>query len=188
MPTSAFSAPLAWRKHVVLVQTPSDVEEKMKKCIKRTEAQLWKHGDDPNVDRNCWLDSAKLKNKSRTIHRQISFYRNGRVHKVSLNHGVIAMKLRETLSKKMIDGLLQPRSWHLSHLCGNWICLNPSHMTVESPRDNQRRKSCLNKYTTLSQYTASPNLRRLCPHSPKCKTQHRLPEHKLHPPKYPFQI
>lgn len=47
--------------------------------------------------------------------------------------------------------------WHVSHLCSNPLCCNPSHLYQESQTHNEARKNCISNGC----YTS-------CPHIPKC--------------------
>jgi hypothetical protein len=62
-------------------------------------------------------------------------------HAIVLNFGIVSKLLLNKLSKQQIDGFIS-KQWHLSHLCGNWICLNPAHTTVEPGSVNISRNSC----------------------------------------------
>lgn len=75
-------------------------------------------------------------------------------HRLSVNWGIIALVVRQQLTDPQMDGFIN-KSWHLSHLCGNWTCCNWRHFTVESGPINQSRNGCFN----------SPAR---CTHNPRC--------------------
>ena len=89
---------------------------------------------------------------------KISFIFNWRLeyrsHKLSVDWGIIALLVCQQLTAAQMDGFAN-KSWHLSHLCGNWTCCNWRHFTVESGPDNQSRNGCFK----------SPAK---CTHNPSC--------------------
>lgn len=76
-------------------------------------------------------------------------------HKLVVNYGVVALMVENGLSETQKDGYIN-KSWQLSHLCGNWICCNPKHFTMESGRSNITRKKCFRSQND-------------CHHTPQCK-------------------
>lgn len=60
---------------------------------------------------------------------------------IVLNYGIVNKIINYTISKREADGFVN-RKWHLSHLCGNWTCLNPRHTCVEEGRVNAERNGC----------------------------------------------
>jgi hypothetical protein len=65
------------------------------------------------------------------------------------------------MTKQQKDGFIN-NQWHLSHLCGNWTCLNPGHTTVEPGSINIKRNNCFSH-------------RSGCPHDPKCIKEKKVP-------------
>jgi hypothetical protein len=65
------------------------------------------------------------------------------------------------MNKQQKDGFIN-KQWHLSHLCGNWTCLNPGHTTVEPGSINIKRNNCFSH-------------RSGCPHDPECKKEKKVP-------------
>lgn len=61
------------------------------------------------------------------------------VHEVKVNYGIIALLVNSRLSAVQKEGWIE-ESWHLSHLCGNWICCNWRHYTVEDGPTNISRE------------------------------------------------
>lgn len=53
------------------------------------------------------------------------------------------------------------KKWHLSHLCGNWTCVNPGHTTVEPGNVNISRNNCFSH-------------RGGCLHDPKCMKEKKV--------------
>ncbi|KAF2105116.1 hypothetical protein NA57DRAFT_51895 [Rhizodiscina lignyota] len=148
------------RKSIVLVEKPADARAWMQKYLDRQSIHLKKDPLYPNS--RCWIhQGAQRYMDRRNIHATVRFKRNGKIQTVSMHCGIIALCMRNELTKDMIDGLLKQPSWHLSHLCGNWACCNPRHMTIEPARDNQRRKMCFNDKRGLLQH---------CTHTPSSQT------------------
>lgn len=75
-------------------------------------------------------------------------------HAIVLNFGIVSKLLLNKLTKQQKDGLIN-KQWHLSHLCGNWLCLNPAHTTVELGSVNITRNNCFSH-------------RSGCAHNPPC--------------------
>jgi hypothetical protein len=66
--------------------------------------------------------------------------RNGK-HSLVLNFGIASKLVNHKMTKQQKDGFIN-KQWHLSHLCGNWTCLNPTHTTVEPGKVNIGRNNC----------------------------------------------
>ncbi|KAK0111089.1 hypothetical protein ONS95_001467 [Cadophora gregata] len=62
-------------------------------------------------------------------------------HSIVLNYGIVVKLINYQMTKQQQDGFVN-KQWHLSHLCGNWTCLNPAHTTVEPGRINIGRNKC----------------------------------------------
>lgn len=72
-----------------------------------------------------------------------------------MNFGIARLLILGKLSLKEKDGILSEGP-ELSHLCGNWRCMNHDHFAVESKDINLQRMSCFKKSGDV------------CPHSPRC--------------------
>ena len=59
-----------------------------------------------------------------------------------MNYGIIALLVNKGMSARQKEGWIE-EAWHLSHLCGNWICCNWRHHTVEDGPTNCSRKYIL---------------------------------------------
>ncbi len=69
-----------------------------------------------------------------------------------------------------VQSLLADDGQHASHLCHEPLCIEPTHIVVESKIDNEARKMCKGRLvvrTTISgvEYDLPP---RPCPHTPPC--------------------
>jgi hypothetical protein len=81
-------------------------------------------------------------------------------HSIILNYGIVSKLVFHKMTKQQKDGFIT-KQWHLSHLCGNWTCLNPAHTTVEPGAVNISRNNCFSH-------------RCGCPHSPKCMKERKI--------------
>lgn len=75
-------------------------------------------------------------------------------NRLNVNFGIVALIIEHQLTEEQKEGYVN-KSWHLSHLCGNWTCCNWRHMTVESGRINNSRNQCFRDATQ-------------CSHDPQC--------------------
>ncbi|KAE8448992.1 hypothetical protein EG329_008580 [Mollisiaceae sp. DMI_Dod_QoI] len=75
-------------------------------------------------------------------------------HSLVLNYGIVSKIINYRMTKQQKDGFIN-KQWHLSHLCGNWTCLNATHTTVEPGAVNISRNNCFSH-------------RSGCSHDPKC--------------------
>ncbi|KUJ13719.1 uncharacterized protein LY89DRAFT_146082 [Mollisia scopiformis] len=82
-------------------------------------------------------------------------------HSLVLNYGMVSKIVNFKLTKQQKDGFIN-KQWHLSHLCGNWTCLNPRHTTVEPGKINISRNNCFSH-------------RSGCLHDPKCLKEKKVP-------------
>ncbi|KAJ4358633.1 uncharacterized protein N0V89_003217 [Didymosphaeria variabile] len=105
---------------------------------------------------------------SQTLRISIEFQHNSRVERLSLNILVVKMLLDGSLSKEHIDGIVN-NSWHASHLCGNWTCLNTKHVVPEPGSVNNNRNVCFR------------DVHGPCNHTPKCMKHLKLDKHLLRP-------
>ena len=78
---------------------------------------------------------------------------SGKQH-LKVNFGIVALIVKRKITEDQMKGYVE-RSWHLSHLCGNWTCCNWRHMTVECGRTNVSRNKCFRSA-------------RSCSHKPPC--------------------
>ncbi|KAL8825640.1 MAG: hypothetical protein Q9191_004289 [Dirinaria sp. TL-2023a] len=76
------------------------------------------------------------------------------IHAISVNFGLVALIVNSHLTAAQKEGYIG-HAWHLSHLCGNWICCNWRHHTVEPGPVNIGRNACF----------ISPEQ---CTHKPTC--------------------
>jgi hypothetical protein len=75
-------------------------------------------------------------------------------HSLVVNYGVVCKLLYHKMTRQQKDGFIN-RQWHVSHLCGNWSCINPDHNVIEPGRVNISRNNCFSH-------------RSGCVHNPPC--------------------
>lgn len=76
------------------------------------------------------------------------------IHTVGINFGIVTLIINHHLTSAQKEGIIHD-AWHLSHLCGNWVCCNWRHHTVEPGPVNISRNPCFN--------SSAP-----CKHDPRC--------------------
>ena len=90
------------------------------------------------------------------------------IHSLKVNYGVVTLLVNSRLTNKQKEGWIE-EAWHLSHLCGNWICCNWRHHTIEDGPTNVSRNGC---------FASS----KACTHKPPCMKDKKqklvLPAHK----------
>jgi len=132
------------------------------------DMQQWFHKTnwllDPfREDDNCWFHPSPPPARvgasgalrpcgkiNKTFHWQD---RRGR-HSLVVNYGIICKLLYHKMTKQQKDGFIN-RQWHVSHLCGNWSCVNPDHNVIEPGIVNISRNNCFSH-------------RSGCVHNPPC--------------------
>ncbi|TLD26100.1 hypothetical protein E2P81_ATG07912 [Venturia nashicola] len=113
-----------------------------------TDPSKWEDRGAPHC---CWLNHQVDGDGS----FQVTAYLGPKVGSWYMNFGTANLLIRGLLTKKQKNGILL-HNWDLSHLCGNWRCMNHRHHFVESKTDNLRRKICFRR-------PEEP-----CPHDPPC--------------------
>jgi hypothetical protein len=109
---------------------------------------------------SCWLHPQPPMVKGKpagVISKSLTWYgAHGQKQRLAVNVGVLMMLRVANLTDQQEDGYVN-KSWHLSHLCGNWTCLNPLHHTIEPGSINLDRNRCMNRQAQ-------------CKHEPVCLT------------------
>lgn len=155
------------RKRIIVnFNRPPSLTTSMRLWIQTTHALL----DPFREDTECWLHPYPPRGhlSPRGILRpcgklQKRFYwsdTNGR-HSLVLNYGIVSKLVYHKMTAQQIDGFIN-KHWHLSHLCGNWTCVNPAHTTVESGAVNASRNGCFSH-------------RSGCLHEAKCMKELKVP-------------
>lgn len=133
---------LRWRKRHALYGLSHSETEKLKR---------WVHGywdTIPNRENDtCWLcPHSKLPSRRNgRISKHVYFRTSTGGHQISFNFGIVALLVKGRLTNSHKNMIIK-ESWELSHLCGNWTCLNPCHFTIESGSINQSRKTCFRRH------------------------------------------
>lgn len=131
----------------------------MKEKIKQYVHDVYKLFDGIYSKDDCWLHPSPplaCRNGRPPGTIQCNFVWKDSVgnHKLHVNLGMVALVAEHQLTEEQMEGYVN-KSWHLSHLCGNWTCCNWRHMTVESGRINNSRNQCFRDATQ-------------CLHDPQC--------------------
>ncbi|XMA15048.1 hypothetical protein WAI453_007839 [Rhynchosporium graminicola] len=116
----------------------------------REEDDCWFHPSPPSAR----LSVTGVLRPVGKLQRRFAWKDCGGKHSIALNYGIAVKLINFQMTKQQQDGFIN-KQWHLSHLCGNWTCLNPVHTTVEPGPVNINRNSCFSH-------------RSGCLHSPKC--------------------
>ena len=137
------------------IYTPDDgMKEKMKNYV----YDVYRFFSDSRSEDNCWLHpSPPVRRNGRpagSIQRNFVWKDSSGIHILHVNFGIIALIVEHHLTGEQMEGYVN-KAWHLSHLCGNWVCCNWRHMTVESAGINTSRNRCFPVTTH-------------CPHDPPC--------------------
>ncbi|KAF7956068.1 hypothetical protein EAE96_004989 [Botrytis aclada] len=149
------------RKRIIVSSTrrPPHVKKSMQIWLESTNRLL----DPFREDSECWFHPAPPPPRMTpigtwracgNIQKAFSWQDHNGKHNLVLNFGIVSKILFHTMTKRQKDGFVN-KKWHLSHLCGNWTCLNPNHTTVEPGNVNISRNNCFSH-------------RGGCSHEPKC--------------------
>ncbi|KAI9703193.1 MAG: hypothetical protein M1836_007758 [Candelina mexicana] len=130
------------RKRVFINNPPLRVSRCMKAWVEELHNQL-NRSRSPD---ECWIHpTPPLPCRNGRPRGAVSMrftWRDGRdKHMLWVNFGVAALLLKNLMTDVQKAGFIEKR-WHLSHLCGNWLCLNTSHFTVEPGPVNVGRNCC----------------------------------------------
>ncbi|MCJ1431592.1 hypothetical protein MMC27_000947 [Xylographa pallens] len=149
------------RKRYFIEKSTAQMVEAMKKWIAKSYMIL----DSQRSNGECWLHPKPPLLNSQTgrprgsIRHTFKWKDQNSLHSQSLsvNFGVVALLVESFLTEEQKEGFIQ-KTWHLSHLCGNWTCLNWRHLTVEDGSINVQRNACFMH-------------RNGCLHNPPCMKQ-----------------
>ncbi|KAI9656962.1 MAG: hypothetical protein M1831_004510 [Alyxoria varia] len=164
--------PLEERKRIIITETPKPVFDALFKWINRHCA----HIDEsvPEDDEGCMLHLSPPDTGSNTIQTNLYWDHPQGRQSVMINFGVAVIVIarylgREegVLTQEQLDGFIN-NGWHLSHLCGNWTCLNIDHYTIEPGSVNISRNGCFSQKAP-------------CQHKPRCMREHKRPVNELRP-------
>lgn len=154
------------RKRILLSSSrPPGLTKAMKQWITKTHNLL----DPFREDSDCWLHPspppARLTTNSilrprGKVQKTFTWQDRNGTHSLTLNYGIVSRLINYKITKEQKDGFLN-NQWHLSHLCGNWTCLNPAHTTVEPGVVNISRNNCFSH-------------RSGCLHNPPCMKDKKL--------------
>ena len=116
--------------------------------VSRDDDEYWFYPSPPP------LRTGSSPGSSKTISRAFGRSDETGRRTLTVNFSIVALFLEERLTDAQKHGYIR-LAWYLSHLCGNWICCNWRHTTVEPGGIHASRNSCF-KHSGH------------CYHSPKC--------------------
>lgn len=159
--TNLSAIPLATRKRVFF-----DTHRHLKRAsLERILQRYYSSLPRDRSSKNCWLYSGSRlprRKGSQALCMCVTFRDDGHPSTLYLNVLLVKMLLEDKLSREHIDGFVN-EAWHVSHLCGNWTCLNTEHVVLEHGSINSKRNSCF-------RVVDGP-----CSHIPKCMKHLKLP-------------
>jgi hypothetical protein len=159
------------RKEIVLFHTPPQIQQNLLKQTDRIlNATISRRDCVSSIGKyKCWL------------YRGCPSQRNGRIvvkayyfprSTWALQYGIAVLRFRfkkDVLTEAQKQGIIH-EGWHLSHLCGNWRCLNSRHFTVEPADVNLSRNGCFNdRNCQTHSWKGSSDF-------PRCMIQHHVYE------------
>jgi hypothetical protein len=154
------------RKRIAIPSSrPPKLTKAMQQWISNTNSLL----DPFREDDDCWLHPSPPPARVATngtqrpvgkLQKSFTWQDRKGKHTIVLNYGIVSKLIYRKLTKRQKDGLIN-RCWHLSHLCGNWTCLNPAHTTVELGSVNISRNNCFSH-------------RSGCHHKPPCMKEKKV--------------
>lgn len=111
----------------------------LKRCVQAYYSYLPANRDADS----CWLYTGPRlpKPPHHNLGVNISFMHNNKSEQVALHIVFISKLLQGLLSEEELVGIAN-ESWHASHLCGNWTCLNERHVHPEPGKVNINRNPC----------------------------------------------
>ncbi|QDS68302.1 hypothetical protein FKW77_010667 [Venturia effusa] len=107
--------------------------------------------EDLGLPQYCWFNH----NLDGDGSLRIGVYIDSSIGRWSMNFGTANLLVRGLLSDEEKEGIIK-KGYQLSHLCGNWRCMNHQHHIVEPQKVNLERKTC---FTRNDKH---------CKHNPPC--------------------
>ncbi|KAE9372451.1 hypothetical protein N431DRAFT_439565 [Stipitochalara longipes BDJ] len=123
----------------------------------REEGECWFHPSPPPAH----LSMNGIPRPCGKLQKRFNWNDRHGKHSLVLNFGIACKLVNYKITKQQKDGFIN-KQWHLSHLCGNWTCLNPAHTTVEPGNVNISRNNCFSH-------------RSGCLHNPPCMKDKKVP-------------
>ncbi|TVY60910.1 hypothetical protein LSUE1_G009866, partial [Lachnellula suecica] len=154
------------RKRIFVGGRSGKLMDDMKKWWHKTEWLL----DPFREDDDCWLHpnppparrgASGQQLPCGTISKVFQWQDQKGRHTLVVNYGIVCKLLYYDMTKQQKDGFIN-RSFHVSHLCGNWTCINPVHTVIEPGEVNISRNNCFSH-------------RSGCLHNPPCLKDKKVP-------------
>ena len=123
----------------------------------------------------CWLHPSPKAYGTNVISKDLAWRSiEGEACRLKIQLGMVLLLLTHWVApqeypftEEQKRGYIE-EAWHLSHLCGNWTCLNYHHFTVEPDSVNIARNSCFKHDNG-------------CAHNPPCLKHLKRPVDDLRP-------
>ncbi|KAI9769352.1 MAG: hypothetical protein M1840_004053 [Geoglossum simile] len=128
--------PCEKRKQYLFSNPSRTVQQTIKRYVTSMHSTL----DPQRTPQSCWL-CPEHGRAATSISRFFTWRGHGHLHRVNINYGIISLMHHNRLTEVQKHGFIS-LGWHLSHLCGNWTCVNPAHCTVEPGSVNIGRNKC----------------------------------------------
>lgn len=125
------------RKCAILMNTPVHTYQQMQMKVARKTK-----GTDCIDAKQCWLKNSPT--RSEIIANRVCVRIPGGEGSWDMHFGIASMLIHDLLTEKQKHGIIH-KQWELSHLCGNWRCLNHNHYTLEDNATNKSRNRCFNQ-------------------------------------------
>lgn len=136
------------KAHVLLNPTPR-LRQRMEDKVSDNLALL-----DPTCDeKDCWLHPSPPTRKDGRPKGGITIALYFNNQRYIVNIGIILLLLENRLTPRQTKGIIYYH-WNASHRCGNTICMNSRHYTVELDAINSSRNGCMPHFH--------------CPHKERC--------------------
>lgn len=148
----------------IMKQSALDMPKADKERLRRElEETITRAIPENGSEESCWIcETSEAEEREQKVTRRF-YWRDRRFplkrqgRRLQQQIGTLWIIVEGTMSPSQKYGWTF-ESWHLSHLCGNWRCVNPAHHTIEPGSDNQDRKNCHN----------GNRPHHACKHKPRC--------------------
>jgi hypothetical protein len=98
---------------------------------------------DGSHDTPCLLLKTATEAQKRAKRITVSLKVIDKTWQMNLGVAIRLIEGHDGLSPEQKKGLINRNlGWVVSHICGNWKCVNPHHITVEPRKANAMRKNC----------------------------------------------
>ena len=153
----AFKLTIEQCKRIALFDPPPQLMGRLQKCMAtrmKNGCSFW--AGDQSLESDCCLLESVTVAERRNEQAKVTMVIDEK-NKLDMDIGIAALLMHGDLTHEQKYGLAY-RQWEVSRICGNWQCVMPQHLVVETKTENRERKRCFE--------------RRKCPggnvHTPRC--------------------